>query len=110
MLCAALLLACGCSHMPVVQNSKDAPGWVARGSGSFSDEGGKAFYAVGTADVAAPVASLRTVADDRARFELLRILKANGAPSAVTEAVIIDHWIDPKTGTTYALCRLSDDR
>jgi len=110
MIFAGLLLVCGCSHMPVVQNSKDAPGWVARGTGSFSDEGAKSFYAVGIAEVAAPVASLRTVADDRARLALVRILKANGAPSAATEAVIIDHWIDPKTGTTYALCRLSDDR
>jgi hypothetical protein len=106
---AAVCALCACFRAPVFQDSKEAPAWVAKGSGAFDEAGGKAFYGVGAAEGIVSGASLRTVADDRARLELVHLLKGIGAQSSAADAVIIDHWVNSKDGTTYALCRLSLD-
>jgi hypothetical protein len=54
------------------------PGWVARGSGAFPNDG-KAFYAVGSASGIKNPALLRGSADNRARAELTKVFETYSA-------------------------------
>jgi hypothetical protein len=51
-----------------------APDWVNRGSGAFSKNDGKVFYGVGVVTGVANPALEKDTADNRARYEIARVL------------------------------------
>ena len=53
----------------------EAPDWVLRGGGAFTDGNGKAFYGVGSATGIKNYSLQRTVADDRARGDLAKVFE-----------------------------------
>ena len=60
---------------PKALASYDAPDWVLKGSGAYSDEKGKAFFGVGSATGIKNFSLQRTVADDRARNDLAKVFQ-----------------------------------
>ena len=101
------------------------PGWVEKGSGAYQDGSERFFYGVGSATTASGNRILtRTAADNLARVELGKVLRRfmnalagdqmnveAGALEQVVQdglanAVVTDHWSDPRDGRMYALCSI----
>lgn len=70
-----------CSSIPTIPDAPkalaeyDAPDWVLKGSGAYSDEKGKAFFGVGSATGIKNYSLQRTIADDRARGDLAKVFE-----------------------------------
>ena len=81
MIFTMLFLSTACSSIPTIPDapkalsSYDAPEWVLRGGGAFTDKDGKAFYGVGSATGIKNYSLQRTVADDRARGDLAKVFE-----------------------------------
>ena len=81
MIFTMLILSTACSSVPTIPDapkalaSYDAPEWVLRGGGAFTDVKGKAFYGVGSATGIKNYSLHRTVADDRARGDLAKVFE-----------------------------------
>ena len=82
MIFTMLLLSTACSgvqtipDMPKALASYEAPDWVLRGGGAFTEnDGKKAFYGVGSATGIKNFSLQRTVADDRARGDLAKVFE-----------------------------------
>lgn len=136
-LLAAVISAC--SSTTKVESDlglKGAPDWVNEGSNILNDKDGRLFHGVGSASAMGDMALQKSVADDRARAEVARILSsyldvvsndfmseakaggANVAEEAVTRQIkniskvnltgakIIGSWRDPKTNIIYSIAEL----
>lgn len=136
-LLAAVIAAC--SSTTKVESDlgiKGAPDWVNEGSNILNDKDGRLFHGVGSASAMGDMSLQKSVADDRARAEVARILSsyldvvsndymseakaggANVAEEAVTRQIkniskvnlagarIIGSWRDPKTGIIYSIAEL----
>lgn len=138
-----VLLAAGaltaCSSRTVVESNlgiKGAPDWVNKGSQALNDQGGRLIHGIGSAPGMNDQALQRSVADDRARAEVARVLSSfmkvatqdysaasgsgqdqqneqsvsrqiqNITDQNVSGARIIAQWADPKTGTVWSLAEL----
>lgn len=78
-----LFLSTACSSVQTIPDtpapkalaSYEAPDWVLKGGGAFTDSRGKAFYGVGSATGIKNYSLQRTVADDRARGDLAKVFE-----------------------------------
>lgn len=61
--------------LPKKLSDYDAPDWVLKGSGAYSDDKGKAFFGVGSATGIKNYSLQRTIADDRARGDLAKVFE-----------------------------------
>ena len=81
MIFTMLFLSTACSSIPTIPDAPkalaeyEAPDWVLKGGGAFTDAGGKAFYGVGSATGIKNYSLQRTVADDRARGDLAKVFQ-----------------------------------
>ena len=133
------LVVSACSGKTKVESDlgiKGAPDWVNEGTNILNDKDGRLFHGVGSASPAGDMALQKSVADDRARAEVAKVLssymdvvsndymssaKAGGANvseeavsrqiKAVTKinltgAKIIGSWRDPKTNIIYSIAEL----
>lgn len=70
----------GCSSEPTQVESnlgiKGAPDWVNKGSNTLSSKEGRLFHGVGSASPMGDMALQKSVADDRARAEVARVLSS----------------------------------
>ena len=129
----------GCSGPTKVESDlglKDVPDWVNEGTNILNNKDGRLFHGVGSAKPLADMQLQKSVADDRARAEVARILtsylevvsddyvssvRAEGesvSEESVSRQIrsstkinlrgarIIANWRDPKTGVIYSLCEL----
>lgn len=117
-------------------NLNGLPDWVNEGTSILNDKNGRLFHGVGSADPMGGMALQISVADDRARAEVARILSSymdivssdylssakSGETAVNEEAVsrqiknftkvnltgtrIIGHWRDIKTGIIYSIAEL----
>src|SRR3989338_6556854 len=71
---------------------KGAPDWVNEGSNILNDKDGRLFHGVGSASVMGDMALQKSVADDRARAEVARIL------SSYLDVVSNDFMSEAKAG------------
>ncbi len=115
---------------------KDAPDWVNQGTQVMNDKGGRYFHGVGSASPMGDMSLQKSVADDRARAEVARVLSSYmdvvsndymaatkaGSSGANEESVsreiknltkvnltgakIIGSWRDPKTNIIYSMAEL----
>ena len=115
---------------------KGAPDWVNEGSNILNDKDGRLFHGVGSASLMGDMALQKSVADDRARAEVARVLSsyldvvsndylssAKAGDAGITEesvsrqikniskvnltgAKIIGSWRDPKTNIVYSVAEL----
>jgi hypothetical protein len=115
---------------------KGAPDWVNQGTSILNDKDGRLFHGVGSASPAGDMSLQKSVADDRARAEVARVLSsymdvvssdymaaAKSGGNGVTEesvsrqiknlskvnltgAKIIGSWRDPKTNIIYSVAEL----
>jgi hypothetical protein len=115
---------------------KGAPDWVNKGANILNEKDGRLFHGVGSAAPMGDVSLQQSVADDRARAEVARILSsyldavsndytsaAKAGNTAVNEesvsrqikniskvnltgAKIIGNWRDPKTNIIYSIAEL----
>jgi hypothetical protein len=128
-----------CSSTTKVESDlglKGAPDWVNQGSSILNDKDGRLFHGVGSASPTGDMSLQRSVADDRARAEVARVLssymdvvssdymasaKSGEAGTAeesvsrqiknltkvnLTGAKIIGNWRDPKTNIIYSIAEL----
>ncbi|MBI5430000.1 MAG: hypothetical protein HY938_06020 [Nitrosomonadales bacterium] len=128
-----------CSSTTEVESNlglKGAPDWVNEGTNILNDKDGRLFHGVGSASPTGDMALQKSVADDRARAEVAKVLssymdvvssdylasaKAGGANVTeeavsrqikaltrvnLTGAKIIGSWRDPKTNTIYSIAEL----
>jgi len=128
-----------CSSTTKVESDlgiKGAPDWVNEGTNILNEKNGRLFHGVGSASPTGDMALQKSVADDRARAEVARILssymdvvtndymssaKAGGANVAeeavsrqikaltkvnLTGAKIIGSWRDSKTNIIYSIAEL----
>ena len=128
-----------CSSTTKVESDlglKGAPDWVNEGTNILNSKDGRLFHGVGSSSPTGDMALQKSVADDRARAEVAKILssymdvvsndymssaKAGGANvseeavsrqiKAVTKvnltgAKIIGSWRDPKTNVIYSIAEL----
>jgi hypothetical protein len=128
-----------CSSTTKVESDlgiKGAPDWVNEGTSILNDKDGRLFHGVGSASPSGDMSLQKSVADDRARAEVARVLssymdvvssdymaaaKAGGTGVAeesvsrqiknlskvnLTGAKIIGSWRDPKTNIIYSLAEL----
>lgn len=128
-----------CSSKTKVESDlgiKGAPDWVNEGTNILNNKDGRLFHGVGSASPMNDMALQRSIADDRARAEVAKILSsymdvvtsdymssakagsANVAEEAVsrqiraltkvnlTGARIIGNWRDPKTNIIYSIAEL----
>lgn len=135
-----VLALSACSGITSVKGNLDikgAPDWVNEGSNILSDKGGRLFRGVGSASLMGDMALQKSVADDRARAEVVRVLSsylevvssdymssaragdAGATEEAVTRQVrnlskanlagarIIGSWRDPKTNIVYSIAELN---
>lgn len=68
-----------CSSATKVESDlgiKDAPDWVNKGSSILNDKDGRLFHGVGSASPMGDMALQKSVADDRARAEVARVLSS----------------------------------
>ena len=76
-----LILFGACTSVPKVPDAPkaladyEAPDWVLKGSGAYSDAKGKAFFGVGSATGIKNYSLQRTIADDRARGDLAKVFE-----------------------------------
>ena len=86
----------GCSSEPTKVESnlgiKGAPDWVNEGSNILSTKDGRLFHGVGSASPMGDMALQKSVADDRARAEVARVL------SSYLDVVSNDYMASAKTG------------
>jgi len=75
---AMMFAAAGCSSGPTKVESdmglKGVPDWVNEGTATFKTKDGRLFHGVGSAEVIGDLSFQTSVADDRARAEIARIL------------------------------------
>jgi len=128
-----------CSSTTEVESDlgiKGAPDWVNKGTNILNDKDGRLFHGVGSASPMGDMALQKSVADDRARAEVARVLssymdvvssdylssaKAGGAfvtEEAVTRQIknltkvnlagakIIGSWRDKKSNIIYSIAEL----
>lgn len=128
-----------CSSTTKVESDlglKGAPDWVNEGTNILNDKDGRLFHGVGSSSPMGDMSLQKSVADDRARAEVARVLssymdvvtsdymssaKAGGANVAeeavsrqikaltkvnLTGAKIIGSWRDPKTNIIYSIAEL----
>jgi len=128
-----------CSSTTKVESDlgiKGAPDWVNEGTNILNEKGGRLFHGVGSASPMGDMALQKSVADDRARAEVAKVLSsymdvvssdymssANAAGANVSEeavsrqikgltkvnltgAKIIGSWRDPKTNIIYSIAEL----
>lgn len=128
-----------CSSTTEVESDlgiKGAPDWVNEGTNILNNKDGRLFHGVGSASPMSDKALQKSVADDRARAEVAKVLSsymdvvssdylaaaksagANVAEEAVsrqikatsrvnlTGAKIIGNWRDPKTNIIYSIAEL----
>ena len=77
------LLNAACSSVPKIPDTPapkalveyEAPVWVLKGSGAYTDVRGKAFFGVGSATGIKNYSLQRTIADDRARGDLAKVFE-----------------------------------
>ena len=95
---ALVVVVTGCSSEPTQVESnlgiKGAPDWVNKGSNSLSTKEGRLFHGVGSASQMGDMALQKSVADDRARAEVARIL------SSYMDVVSNDYMASAKTTDT----------
>jgi hypothetical protein len=136
---ALALFISACSSTTKVESDlglKGAPDWVNQGSSVLSDKDGRLFHGVGSASPMGDMSLQKSVADDRARAEVARVLssymdvlssdymdsaKSGGANVAdesvsrqiknlskvnLTGAKIIGSWRDPKSNIIYSIAEL----
>lgn len=137
---AMMFAAAGCSSGPTKVESdmglKGVPDWVNEGTATLKTKDGRLFHGVGSAEVIGDLSFQTSVADDRARAEIARILTsymevvsrdyvasqqaqeegytqatASREISNVTKvnlsgARIIGHWRDMKSGIVYSIAEL----
>jgi hypothetical protein len=133
-----------CSSGPTKVESdlgiKGAPDWVNEGTNILNDKDGRLFHGVGSASPNGDMSLQKSVADDRARAEVARVLssymdvvssdymaaaKSGGTDVAeesvsrqiknlskvnLTGAKIIGSWRDPKTNIIYSVAELDMKR
>jgi len=137
----ALLLTifAACSSTTKVESNlgiSGAPNWVNEGTNILNNKDGRLFHGVGSASPMGDMALQKSVADDRARAEVARVLSsyldvvssdymaaAKSGENAVNEesvsrqikniskvnlsgARIIGSWRDPKTNIIYSIAEL----
>lgn len=128
-----------CSSTTTVESDmgiKGAPDWVNQGTNILNSKDGRLFHGVGSASPMGDMALQKSVADDRARAEVARVLSsyldvvsndymsaAKSGDSGVSEeavsrqikniskvnlagAKIIGNWRDPKTNIIYSIAEL----
>lgn len=133
------LAVTACSSTTQVESNlgiKGAPDWVNKGTNILNNKDGRLFHGVGSSSPAGDMALQKSVADDRARAEVARVLssymdvvtndylsaaKAGGttvAEEAVSRQIksltkvnlsgarIIGNWRDPKTNVIYSIAEL----
>lgn len=139
-LAALLVSVAACSSGPTKVESnlgiKGAPDWVNEGTNVLNDKNGRLFHGVGSASPMGDMALQKSVADDRARAEVARVLSSyldvvssdymaaakSGEASVNEESVsrqiknltkvnlsgakIIGSWRDPKTNIIYSIAEL----
>ncbi|OIR05602.1 hypothetical protein GALL_123460 [mine drainage metagenome] len=136
---ATVLFIAACSSTTKVESNlgiKGAPDWVNEGSSVLNDKDGRLFHGVGSASPMGDMSLQKSVADDRARAEVARVLssymdvvssdymdsaKSGGANVAdesvsrqiknlskvnLTGAKIIGSWRDPKSNIIYSIAEL----
>ena len=137
---ALTALVAGCSSSPTKVESdlniKGAPDWVNEGTNTLNNKDGRLFHGVGSASPLGDASLQKSVADDRARAEVARVLSsylnvvssdyvaaAKAGGTSVTEesvsrdirnlsqvnlagARIIGSWRDPKSGIIYSIAEL----
>jgi hypothetical protein len=128
-----------CSSTTKVESDlgiKGAPDWVNEGTNILSEKDGRLFHGVGSASPMGDMSLQKSVADDRARAEVARVLSSymdvvsndymasakSGSDGTNEEAVsrqikaltkvnltgakVIGDWRDPKTNIIYAIVEL----
>lgn len=133
------LAVSACSSTTKVESDlgiKGAPDWVNKGTHILNDKDGRLFHGVGSASPMGDMTLQKSVADDRARAEVARVLSSYmdvvssdymssakaGGTNANEEAVsrhinalskvnlagarIIGSWRDPKTNVIYSIAEL----
>lgn len=128
-----------CSSTTTVESDlgiKGAPDWVNQGTNILSSKDGRLFHGVGSASPMGDMALQKSVADDRARAEVAKVLSsyldvvsndymaaAKSGDTGVSEesvnrqikniskvnlagAKIIGSWRDPKTNIIYSIAEL----
>jgi len=128
-----------CSSTTKVESDlglKGAPDWVNQGSSVLNDKDGRLFHGVGSASPTGDMSLQKSVADDRARAEVARVLSSymdvvtsdymasakSGSAGVADESVsrqiknlskvnltgakIIGSWRDPKTNIIYSVAEL----
>lgn len=76
-----IFLSTACTGVPTIPDAPkaladyEAPDWVLKGSGAYSDAKGKAFFGVGSATGIKNYSLQRTIADDRARGDLAKVFE-----------------------------------
>lgn len=101
---------------PAATPAADRPEWMQKGT-SYVDDAGQRF-AIGVASGIKNAALARTTAENRARAEIAKLVgtktevtEGDGSTKVRTFAAtlsgveIVDHWVDPKDGSVYALAR-----
>lgn len=135
----AVLILAACSGATKVESDlgiKGAPDWVNQGSNVLNNKDGRLFHGVGSASPMGDMSLQKSVADDRARSEVARVLSsymdvvssdylsaAKSGDTNVTEesvtrqikaltkvnlsgARIIGSWRDPKSNIVYSIAEL----
>lgn len=130
------LLACSSSPLEGNLNIKGAPDWVNKGTQVVNDKGGRLIHGVAVAPSMNDPSLQTSVADDRARAEIAKVLNSymhvvsqdysaaagNGQDQqndesvsrqiqAITEqnvsgARILTHWPNPKDGSLWSIAEL----
>ena len=134
---AAVIAACSTStNVESDLGIKGAPDWVNQGTSVLNDKDGRLFHGVGSATPVGDMSLQKSVADDRARAEVARVLSsymdvvssdymaaAKSSGTGVSEesvsrqiknlskvnltgAKIIGSWRDPKTNIIYSIAEL----
>ena len=138
-LALAVLALSACSSTTKVESDlgiKGAPDWVNKGTNVLNNKDGRLFHGVGSASPMGDMSLQKSVADDRARSEVARVLSsymdvvssdylsaAKSGDTNVTEesvtrqikaltkvnlsgARIIGSWRDPKSNIVYSIAEL----
>jgi hypothetical protein len=92
---AAVLIIAACSSTTKVESDlglKGAPAWVNEGTNILNNKDGRLFHGVGSASPMGDMALQQSVADDRARAEIARIL------TSYMDVVSSDYLASAKSG------------
>lgn len=129
---AGLLVACAA---PTAVSTPSAP-WHEKTSGAYHTDAGRVFYGIGIAEPQKSRSLQRVNADNRARREIAGVIDQYSKALAVTaartgesavqslpadqlrtslnllvrqvmhRAIVVDHWVDPRSKRMKALCAL----